>query len=304
MIDLPGESAAIDVDGLPTFVTQLGSGEPLLLIHGSGPGNAGFFSWAPVLEQLAEEFRVLVVDMPGYGRSAPLRVADTPANVGRHLVRLLDVLGHQTANVIGHSRGGRIACELVINAPERVDRLVVVGSGSVAPGGHVSADGGWTAPALALVKWGADGDLGYESFRDAYLTQVVRPENLPDDWLRKAYDDAAALGVLEYFVEQMALHDPLTFYHQEDAAVFQQKLRGIVAPTLVLWGREDTCSSYERAVPLVEVIRTAELVILPDCEHFITMDRPEAFVSHVLAFLRRPAENLAAVQKSLSGASV
>jgi pimeloyl-ACP methyl ester carboxylesterase len=291
----PLRERSVEVDGLVTRVAEAGSGssgEPVLLVHGSGPANAGIFTWRPVLPGLAAHRRLVVVDMPGYGRSAPLPVDDTPANVALHLVRLLDELGIDRAAVVGHSRGGRIAAELAIAAPERVDRLVVVGAGSVAPGGHVTDDGGWTAPALALVRWGQDGDTSFSSLRAAYRTQLVRPENLPDDELLETYEQARRDGVLTHFVEQMNRIDPLTFYHRSTVDEFRAALPGLRMPTLLVWGREDTCSPYRKAVPLVDMIPDVELLVLPDCEHFVMMDRPEAFVSALNAWLDRAARVL------------
>ncbi|WP_214109385.1 alpha/beta fold hydrolase [Acrocarpospora catenulata] len=291
MSDATPARRVVEVDGVATSVIELGSGHPLLLVHGSGPAISSYFSFQAVTGELAKDFRLILVDMPGYGGSAPIPGPDTPPNVARHLVRVLDVLGYGAVHVAGHSRGGRIACELAVLAPERVTRLIVIGSGSVAPGGHVGEDGGWTAPALALTRWGSDGDISFESLSDAYMTQVLRKENLPERWLRAAYEEAAESGRLEHFVRAMNVNDPLAFYHQKNAQEFHDKLARLSTPTLVLWGREDTCSPYQKAVPLVDLMKNIDLVILPECEHFVMMDRPRAFVGVTREFLLRPAES-------------
>jgi pimeloyl-ACP methyl ester carboxylesterase len=110
----PGEH--VTVDGLDTFIHVTGSGPAVLLVHGSGPANYGQFAWRTVAPALSEHFTVIVVDVPGYGESAPLTVPDTPANAGRHLLKLMQQLGHDQYMVAGHSRGGRIVCEMTAEA--------------------------------------------------------------------------------------------------------------------------------------------------------------------------------------------
>jgi pimeloyl-ACP methyl ester carboxylesterase len=279
------ESRVIDVQGVATYLLEVGAGDPVLLVHGSGPGITASMSWLPVMESLAAAGRrVIAVDMPGYGKSAPLPDADTPVNVAAHLEALLDALGIGEAAVIGHSRGGRIATELAIRVPHRLTSLSVIGSGSVAPGGHVNDDGTWTAAAVALVNFGRDGDTSFETFRDAYATQLYA-KTILDDVLAAAYEDTVSSGVLAHFIEQMQVNDPLNHYHKQDTDGFLAKLRSIELPTLVVWGREDECSSYRKGLRLVDVIPDIEFSLLPRCGHFVMVDQPERYSSIQSGFL-------------------
>lgn len=278
-------SHVIDVAGVSTFLLDEGAGDPLLLVHGSGPGITASMSWDPVIGPLAATRRVLAVDMPGYGKSAPLPDPDTPVNVAAHLERLLDELGIDEATVVGHSRGGRIAAEFAIRAPSRVTRLVIVGSGSVAPGGHVNADGSWTEAAIALVNFGRDGDTSFERFRQAYDTQLFAQENLPDRVLRRYYEESVSSGVLAHFIEQMQLNDPLNYYHKQDTSGFEAKLRSLQVPVLVVWGREDECSAYQKGLGLIDVISDIEFSLLPRCGHFVMVDQPRRFERVLAGFL-------------------
>jgi 2-hydroxy-6-oxonona-2,4-dienedioate hydrolase/4,5:9,10-diseco-3-hydroxy-5,9,17-trioxoandrosta-1(10),2-diene-4-oate hydrolase len=277
---------SIDVDGVETYYSERGTGEPLLLIHGSGPGIDGAMSWEPVLDGLAEVRRTIVVDAPGYGESQMLPVADTPRNVALHLVKLLDALAIDEFVAVGHSRGGRIAAELAFAARERMTRLVVVCSGAVAPQGHLTDEGEWTPSALALVRFGADGDTTLETFKAAYRTTVAVPENIPDGVLEELYERFIATRLDEY-LRRMVEFDPLAFYHQEDAELFQSNLRGLRLPVSVIWGREDATSSYRRAVDLLDVIPDVELHVLPRCGHFPQYDRPVALTALIRDFVSR-----------------
>lgn len=277
------------LNGVATYWFEEGDGDPLLLVHGSGPGLDGELTWRPVMPALAERYRTIVVDAPGYGRSDMLKVPDTPANVAAHLVALLDELGIDRVPIVGHSRGGRIACELAFAAPERLTHLVVICAGSVAPGGHLDDDGGFTASALALVRYGADGDASLETFKAAYRSMVVAPEHIPDELLERAYDEFMATRYDEY-LRRMVDFDPLAYYHQESTTAFEERLAGVRLPTSVIWGREDETSAYQRSVPLLDIVPDLELHVLPRCGHFAQMDRPVALANLILEFVGRAPE--------------
>jgi pimeloyl-ACP methyl ester carboxylesterase len=282
----PDDGHAVAIDGLRTYYSERGSGEPLLLIHGSGPGIDGAMSWDPIVDGLAALRRVIVVDAPGYGESEMLPIADSPRNVAIHLRKLLDALEIGELAVVGHSRGGRIASELAFAIGRRMTRLIIVCSGSVAPGGHVTDEGDYTPSALALVRFGADGDTSLETFKAAYRTTVAEPANIPDDLLEDLYARFIETRLDEY-LRRMVEFDPLAFYHEDDAAAFQENLRTLPMPVSVVWGREDATSSYRRAVELLDVIPDVELHVLPRCGHFPQYDRPAALSALIRGFLTR-----------------
>jgi pimeloyl-ACP methyl ester carboxylesterase len=97
--------------------------EPVLLVHGLGSTGA---DWAFQIEPLAARFRVLVPDLPGAGRSAPGRHAI--ADYARQLLLLLDGLGVERSHLVGFSLGGAVALELALQAPQRVQRLIIINS--------------------------------------------------------------------------------------------------------------------------------------------------------------------------------
>jgi pimeloyl-ACP methyl ester carboxylesterase len=279
----------IDVDGIPTYYEDAGEGLPLLLIHGSGPGIDGPLSWAPVLPALNARFRTINVDAPGYGESEMLKVRDTPENVARHFVKLLDHLAIEKVAAAGHSRGGRIAVELVAAVPERVSHLAIVCSGSAAPGGHVTENGQWTQSSVALVGYGVNGDSSYDGFKAALLTSLYNKDVWTDEMLRPAYDRFIDRR-LDEWVERMKAFDPLQFYHVEDAEPFEAKVRAIAVPTVVVTGREDETGPWNRSLPLVEMIRDVEFHTLPFCGHFPQYDRPAALTALLVDFLTRTPE--------------
>jgi pimeloyl-ACP methyl ester carboxylesterase len=279
----------IQLDGTTTKYRDAGSGDAVLLIHGSSPGLDGEFAWAPVLPELQARFRTIVPDAPGYGESDMLAVADTPENVGRHLVQLLDQIGVDKVAVVGHSRGGRVAVEIAAGIRDRVTRLAIVCSGSVAPQGHVSDDGKYTGPATAILAFGADGDSSFESFCRIRRGSVFDPRCMPDELLRPYYDRFIATR-LDEWVRRMKAFDPLAFYHSEDSEAFSDKVRGLRMPSTVICGREDRIGSWTKSLALVDMIEDVEFHVLSRCGHFPQLERPVALGALLVDFLGRTPE--------------
>ena len=116
--------------GRDIFVTEIGEGPPLLMLHGGGPGANGMSNFSRNIPALAERFRVIVPDMPGYGRSTKgLDRKDPFGDLARAMLGLLDALGVERAHALGNSLGGACALRLALEAPDRVDRLVLLGPG-------------------------------------------------------------------------------------------------------------------------------------------------------------------------------
>jgi pimeloyl-ACP methyl ester carboxylesterase len=125
----PEIGATADANGIKTNYLEAGKGDPVVLIHGSGPGVTSYANWRLVLPALAENFRVLAPDMVGFGFS------ERPANIqygvqtwADQVVGLMDTLELPTAHLVGNSFGGAIALRIATQHPDRVGKLVLMGS--------------------------------------------------------------------------------------------------------------------------------------------------------------------------------
>ena len=123
-------AAFIDVDGIRTRYLYEGSGPPLFLLHGVGVSGDTF---CRNIDVLSAHFAVCAPDMLGHGftDSVDYRGGPPQPHIVRHLGRLADLLGFRTYSVAGSSFGGLIASLMYFDRPEQVDRLIVIGSGSV-----------------------------------------------------------------------------------------------------------------------------------------------------------------------------
>ena len=144
----------VTVSGKPIFYTEAGSGPVVVLLHGGGPGASGVSNYSRNIDALAASFRVIVPDMPGYGRSIKGIDQSDPFGYLADMIRgLLDALGIDTAHLIGNSYGGAAALRLALDTPHRVDKLVLMG-----PGGIGTTRGAPTAGLKSLMSYyGGDG---------------------------------------------------------------------------------------------------------------------------------------------------
>lgn len=273
----------INLDGIRSFYRDEGAGKTVLLVPGAGPGVDADISWSNIVPVLAQRFRVISVDTPGYGRSDMLRVTDSPENVAQHLLRLLDAIGIPVAAVVGHSRGARVGCEMAVASPSKVSHLAILSSGSVVPDGFLDEAGQYTESALALGHFGQNGDTSLETFKKTFRMMLYRPDTLSDHVLEQAY--ASFMPRCDEYVARTSAFDRLAYY--SDAAAFQERLGTLRAPTLVVVGREDRTSSYKRQLALIEAIPDVQVTVLPRCAHLAQLDRPNALTRILTEFLER-----------------
>ncbi|MDD2712565.1 MAG: alpha/beta hydrolase, partial [Simplicispira sp.] len=125
----PEIAGSVIAAGIRTNVHDVGSGHPVLLIHGSGPGVSAWANWRLAIPELAQQARVIAPDMVGFG------FTDRPAGQQYNMdvwvaqaVGVLDALGIEQTDLIGNSFGGALALALTIRHPQRVRRLVLMGS--------------------------------------------------------------------------------------------------------------------------------------------------------------------------------
>jgi len=120
----PAPGRRVSVEGVSLHCIERGRGDPLVLIHGLG---ASTFSWRENIDALARDFRVVAVDLLGFGFSQRLADADYSLTAhARRVAGLMDALGIESAIVAGHSLGGAVAMHLAAEHPQRVHGLILV----------------------------------------------------------------------------------------------------------------------------------------------------------------------------------
>ena len=258
--------------GIATNLHDLGSGFPVLLIHGSGPGVSAYANWRLVMPELAKQARVIAPDMVGFGFTE--RRAGQAYNMDvwvAQAIGVLDALGIEQADLVGNSFGGALALALTIRHPQRVRRLVLMGSVGVPFNLTEGLDRVWGyEPSLAnmreLLDW------------FAYDRGLVN-----DDLARLRYEASIRPG----FQESFAAMFPAPRQRWVDAmASAEADIRAIAHQTLVIHGREDRVIPLSNSVTLADWIVRAQLHVFGQCGHWTQIERTEEFAELVRNFLR------------------
>ncbi len=266
-----------------TQVLEIGDGPSLLLVHG-GMDNA--FSWAPVLQALSRDRRVIAVDLPGHGLADPFDFtrADLFAHARTFLGDLLDALELPTVDFVASSIGALYAIAFAADAPQRVSRLVLVGSpaGLKRPGVPLQL----RLLGLPLIGQPLGRKLMSKPTRDGnrkFWGQILvtHPERLDDTLL-----DADVASQIRNADSHLSLVGCIA-----DAGGLRRRwLLGarwhdLPMPVLVLWGEDDAFLSPEKGETAVAQNPHARIVRIPDAGHVPWHDDPERVVNEIQDFL-------------------
>lgn len=280
-VDWRAHQRWVRIGGRAVNVIELGSGPPLVFIHGlSG-------SWQNWLEQLpvfAHDHRVVAFDLPGFGASEMPDEPITISGYARTADALLSELGIAGAAVVGNSMGGFIGAELAIAFPPRVERLVLVSAAGLSIQHYRNEH---ALAALRTVDRRLAAYAGWLGSRSDALTKRPRARRLIFSVVAHRPDRLPAALVAEQvrgsgkpgFVPAL---DALTSYPIHD------RLGEIACPTLIVWGTNDMLVPVRDADEFERLIPNARKVVWPQTGHLAMLERPEAFNRLLAAFLSEP----------------
>ena len=272
----------VTVAGKPIFFAEAGDGPAVVMLHGGGPGASGLSNYSRNIDALARRFRVIVPDMPGYGRSAKGVDPSDPFGYLADMIRdLLDEIGVESAHLVGNSYGGAAALRLALDTPHRVGKLVLMG-----PGGVGTTRGAPTAGLKSLLSYyGGEGPSRekLEAFIRGYL--VYDGASVPDDLIDLRY----AASIDPEVVADPPLRRPSgptalrTLWRMD--LTRDRRLKALATPTLVLWGRDDKVNRPSGGPMLVNTLPNAQLVMTSRTGHWLQWERAELFNQLVTEFL-------------------
>jgi 3-oxoadipate enol-lactonase len=278
--------ATITVNDIQLYYEVQGDGPPLLLLAGLGYDH---WFWHKMVPGLAGQFRVIVMDNRGIGRSDKPDGPYTAQLLAADAAALLNELGVAKTAVLGHSMGGFIAQSLALDYPHLVSHLILAATNFGGPR-HVPV----TAEALAILM-DTGGDPvervrrgvavscapGFEQRQPGLLAELV------------AYRQQNPLQPGPYQA-QLAIGLAL----MSDAAAFESRLPQVTAPTLILFGEHDKVVPPANAGLLARQIPHSRVVLLPDAGHFFPLETPEATVTAVADFIHSHDNSVAIVRET------
>lgn len=266
---------------LTIHVNEMGSGYPVIMLHGGGPGANGMSNYSRNMEALAQHFRVIVPDMKGYGRSTKgVDRSDPFGDLARAMTALMDALGIDKAHLVGNSYGGGCALRMALDTPERVSALVLMG-----PGGINTTRGLPTKGLNSLLNYyGGKGPSRDKlaSFIRNYL--VYDGSQVPDSIIDERYQASLDPEVINA--------PPLRRPNGPKAALRMdftrdKRLKSCKTPTLVVWGADDKVNRPSGGETLRQSMPNCDLYLFSKTGHWVQWERADEFNAVTTAFLQR-----------------
>lgn len=263
----------VQVGDLAVAVSDVGTGAPVVLLHGLACGKR---MWFHQIRALRDRFRVIAYDQRGHGlTNAPANATDySAAHLARDLVGVLDALKVERAAVVGFSLGGGPALALAASKPERISRLVLadVGAGADDPVKIEALARQW----VALIDQGKIDDLVCAMLRSELFKFYARRNRRRRDHMAALFRATPPVGLRFTLSEVLAKRKSLF----RSAAVLQS----VSVPTLVMVGQLDyVCSKAARL--LAQTIPNAKLKIVANSGHMSPLEQPAAFSAALMEFL-------------------
>jgi len=269
----PEIGATVDAGGVKTNYLEAGRGPTVVLVHGSGPCVTAYANWRLVIPALAEQFRVIAPDMAGFGFTE--RRDDIGYNLetwSNQVIGVLDGLGIRQASIVGNSFGGAIGLRLAAQNPDRVDKLVLMGSMGV---DFPITEG------LERV-WGYE--PSFENMRKVMDQFAYNRELVPDELAEVRYRASTQSG----FQESYGSMFPAPRQRWVEAMrTPDDAIRQIRHEALIVHGREDKVIPVQTSLRLMELLDRGELHVYPHCGHWSQIERSQDFNKLVREFLSR-----------------
>ena len=257
-----------------------GAGAPVLLIHGSGPGVSAWANWRLVMPALAQQARVIAPDMVGFGYTErPQGFVYSMDAWVRQAVGLLDALGIERTDLVGNSFGGGLSLALAIRHPERVRRLVLMGSAGVSFPLTEGLDAVWGyTPSVENMR----AIMDYFAFDQGLMS---------DDLARLRFEASIRPGFQESFA---AMFPAPRQRWIEALASTEADIRALPHQALVIHGREDRVIPLATSLTLSSWIQRSQLHVYGQCGHWTQIEHAARFARLVGDFLAeaRPDEPL------------
>jgi 2-hydroxy-6-oxonona-2,4-dienedioate hydrolase len=266
-----------DVSSGEIHYHDAGSGQAIVLLHGSGPGASAWSNFGQNIPELAERFRVLAVDMPGWGRSHPARVSERDHTAT--LLELLDALGVERAAVVGNSMGAVTSLAFAARHPDRVSHVVTMGAAAVGQPMMFSAGDGPSEGLKVL----------FAAYRDPSPATMARLVDVMTFGAGSASPEMiearsrAAIEFVEHrenFVADLDARLPIVGRPPTAAEIVS-----IAAPTLLIHGRDDRVLHYENSLRLLSMIPDSRAVLLNRCGHWAQLEHAAEFNRLVATFV-------------------
>ncbi len=268
----------LDIDGIQTHYLEAGQGETLLLIHGGLVWCCAELTYGAVIEPLSRHFRVVAVDVVGFGHTPGRGPQDFAASAqGDFLVRFLRRLG-TPAHLAGNSHGGWLIQYMAHEAPEMVRRLVIINS----------LNGTSPVPADYPLPRDTDTSPNVEGVRTYLLDFYLDKHVVTGERVRRTYD----MSVKNFDfakTRRMTLGQTPSEWNRNllyKGAHISEHAGRLKTPVLLTWSRENTGASPSDAAVFSNRLADFELHVFANARHHVQTEHPQRWADVVTSFLQ------------------
>lgn len=269
----PEIGKSVQTGNFTTNYLEQGEGFPLIFIHGSGPGVSAYANWRLVLPQVAEVAHCYAPDMIGFGYSTK----PTDVDYGRELwtkqiIDFMDALGIEQADFVKNSFGGSLALSVVVNHPERVRNIIMMG-----PMG-VEFD----------ISYGLNEVWGYQPSPENMMKMIdlftFNKKFANEELANVRYQASIEPGFQEAFSSMFPEPRQRSV---DDLSFPDEVIKKVENRTLIVHGREDKVIPVENSFRLIRLIPNAELHIFGGCGHWTQIEKADEFAALVKNFISK-----------------
>lgn len=247
------------------FVDYGGGGEIVVLLHGLGSRG---LDWQPQIMALKNHFRIITVDFPGHGESAPSKPSLTMADLAKEVVKVLDQLELESVNVVGLSLGGMVGFQMAVDYPHRLKSMVIVNS----------------APGLGKQS----GKLKRQLWLRKFILRLVGIKALAKKIAKNLFPEDSQEALRQQFMQSIDCVDGKTYGKIVDAiSDFElgDRMEDCSVPTLVLAADQDyTSVAFKQAY--ARRMRCAQVCVIPHSRHASPLDSPDFCNEQIRQFLQ------------------
>lgn len=263
---MPLESKFVTVEGVRIHYQEIGKGEPLICIHGAGPGASSASNFKNNTPVLSEKFRVILYDMPQFGKSEKVAINEGRLTFNARILKgFMDQIDVEKANFLGNSMGGQAAMKLAIDYPERADRLAIIGSTPVA----LSVFNPQPLEGIKMIAGYYKGDgPSREKMKALVETLVYDSSFLTEDVLEERYQASIDPEVVDLHANRQK---PLP---KQDLLFELSKIK---AKTLIIWGLDDRFGALDVGLTILRYIPGAQMHVFSRCGHWAQVEHADEF---------------------------
>jgi pimeloyl-ACP methyl ester carboxylesterase len=274
----------VNVNGIRTHFVEAGAGEPIVLVHGAGPGAFGWGGWRQTIPALAAHFHVYAIDTLGFGfTDKPTNIVYSDQASVDHLAGFIDALCLDQANLLGNSRGAYMCAKYACDHPDRVKRVLMISSGSIASAMGIERQ--------EKQKEGQRQIQSYDGTPEAmrrFMERIVHDHSKITDELIAVRVKMAAMQGHDFvqksqrkYRDQLA-DDP----NERQRFELKHRLPMLTLPMHMVWGAKDRFAPPEFADRLRALLPNVGFEMLPNSGHQAQNDESDKFNEIALAFFR------------------